>query len=152
MGTRRRLGLAPSNPTQYVVVAAKDAPRGTSAIVAVRSTMRGGCRWSRRRGPPDVSLAASIEHELGKSVVFETADGGSGAAQAIDPRPHLDPGPSNRQLLRKRGYGSRYDSDRKSSASDERRRDTTEQDSADRAVASGATDEHVDIVRAQGSQ
>jgi hypothetical protein len=66
--------------------------------------------------------------------------------------PHLDPGPSNQQLLRKRGYGSRYDSDRKSSASDERRRDTTEQDPADRAIASGATDQHVDIVRAQGSQ
>jgi hypothetical protein len=65
---------------------------------------------------------------------------------------HLDPGPSNRQLLRKRGCGSRYDSDRKSSASDERRRDTTEQDSADWAIAAGATDEHVDIVRAQGSQ
>jgi hypothetical protein len=104
--------------------------------------------WTSGRIP-----AASFERELGKSVVFETADGGSGAAQATATlAPHLDPGPSNRQLLRERGCGSRYDSHRKSSASDERRRDTTEQDSADRAIASGATDEYVDIVRAQGSQ
>ncbi len=50
------------------------------------------------------------------------------------------------------GSGPRYDSYRQLGASDQPRRDTTQQDPAGWAIASGATDEQVDIVRAQRSQ
>ena len=60
--------------------------------------------------------------------------------------------PSNRQLLRGRGGGPRHDSYRQPGASDQARRNTTKQDPAGWAIASGAADEHVDVVRAQRSQ
>jgi hypothetical protein len=85
-GHTAKAGLAPSNATQCVVSLQKTPPAGTSAIVAVRSTMRVGVAGAAAVDLRTYPLPPTSSTNLA-SVVLETADGGSGAAQAIDPRP-----------------------------------------------------------------
>ena len=104
-------------------------PRNVSAAKASRNVgdrggqvdHEGGCRWSAAVDlrtyplppPSSTNLARALSSKQRTVVVLPP--------KPSTLAPHLDPSPSNRQLLRKRGCGSRYDSDRKSSASAERR-------------------------------